>query len=50
MPGVERLSLDLLAASGRGGLTLGIPAMALFPVTPPELKTEEGAKRPTPTT
>ena len=42
MPGVERLSIDLLVDYARESADLGIPAMALFPVTPPELKTEDG--------
>lgn len=32
MPGIERLSIDLLVAQARELHTLGIPAMALFPV------------------
>ena len=39
MPGVERLSVDLLAREARECVALGIPAMVIFPVTPPELKT-----------
>ncbi|HCO60182.1 MAG TPA: porphobilinogen synthase, partial [Porticoccaceae bacterium] len=38
MPGVERLSIDLLTELARQCSTLGIPALALFPVTPPEKK------------
>ena len=38
MPGIERLSLDLLLAEAEQLLDLGIPAMALFPVTPAEKK------------
>ncbi|MBK1716261.1 porphobilinogen synthase [Thiocystis violacea] len=34
MPGVERLSIDLLVEDAREAARLGIPAMALFPVTP----------------
>lgn len=34
MPGVERLSIDLLVEEARAVAALGIPAMALFPVTP----------------
>ena len=41
MPGVERLSIDLLLAEAERALSLGIPAMALFPVTPPEAKSED---------
>lgn len=38
MPGVERLSIDLLVESAREWVALGIPALALFPVTPAEHK------------
>ncbi len=41
MPGVERLSIDLLVAEAREVHRLGIPAMALFPVTPPSAKSED---------
>jgi porphobilinogen synthase len=41
MPGVERLSIDLLVQSAGTAVQLGIPAMAIFPVTPPELKSPE---------
>ncbi len=34
MPGVERLSIDLLVEDAREARRLGIPALALFPVTP----------------
>ncbi|WP_034730743.1 porphobilinogen synthase [Pseudidiomarina atlantica] len=34
MPGVERLSIDLLVEECREVAALGIPAVALFPVTP----------------
>jgi len=38
MPGVERLSLDLLLDEAQLVFQLGIPAIALFPVIGPELK------------
>ncbi len=41
MPGVERLSIDLLLGEAERALSLGIPAMALFPVTPLEAKSED---------
>lgn len=41
MPGVERLSIDLLLERAREALGLGVPALALFPVTPPEAKSED---------
>ena len=44
MPGVERLSVDLLVSAAREAADLGIPALAIFPVTPPDKKTEDGAE------
>ena len=44
MPGVERLSVDRLLPLLEEAATLGIPAVALFPVTSPELKTSDGAE------
>ena len=40
MPGIERLSIDLLLKEAKQLVELGIPAIALFPVTPLELKSE----------
>ncbi|MDN6296903.1 MAG: porphobilinogen synthase [Halomonas sp.] len=40
MPGVERLTLDLLIEQARDAHSLGIPALALFPVIDVEHKTE----------
>ncbi len=40
MPGVERLSIDLLLREAQHCAGLGIPAMALFPVTPIDAKSE----------
>lgn len=42
MPGVERLSVDLLLPVAEQCAQLGIPALALFPVIEPSLKTEDG--------
>jgi porphobilinogen synthase len=42
MPGVDRLSVDLLVGVAEEAARLGIPALALFPVTPLERKTEDG--------
>jgi len=42
MPGVERLSVDELLREAERALALGIPALALFPVTPQERKTPDG--------
>ncbi len=44
MPGIERLSIDLLVAEARELAALGVPAVALFPVTPPEAKSEDAAE------
>jgi porphobilinogen synthase len=41
MPGIERLSIDLLLREAETLLELGIPAIALFPVTPPAKKTDD---------
>jgi porphobilinogen synthase len=42
MPGVERLSLDLLLPVAEQCVEHGIPVMALFPVIDPSLKTADG--------
>ena len=42
MPGVDRLSVDLLVGAAKEAAALGIPVIALFPQTPPSLKTEDG--------
>ncbi|WP_295389224.1 porphobilinogen synthase [uncultured Thiodictyon sp.] len=44
MPGVTRLSIDLLVAEAREIAALGVPAMALFPVTPPSAKSEDACE------
>ncbi len=41
MPGVERLTIDRLVGQAGECVRLGVPAIALFPVTPPEAKSEE---------
>ncbi|MCD8548715.1 MAG: porphobilinogen synthase, partial [Aeromonadaceae bacterium] len=38
MPGVDRLSIDLLLEEAAELVALGVPAVALFPVTPLERK------------
>lgn len=43
MPGVERLSIDLLLEQAAEMVSLGIPAIALFPVVPASKKDLEGA-------
>jgi porphobilinogen synthase len=42
MPGVERFSIDLLTLAVKEARDLGIPAIALFPATPANLKTQDG--------
>jgi porphobilinogen synthase len=44
MPGVERISIDLLVQEAREVYALGVPAMALFPVTPASAKSEDAAE------
>lgn len=39
MPGVERQTLDRLLATAERACGLGVPALALFPVVNPSLKT-----------
>jgi porphobilinogen synthase len=42
MPGVDRLSVDLVPAAAEEAAKLGIPVIALFPYTDPSLKTPDG--------
>jgi porphobilinogen synthase len=42
MPGVERYTLDRLYGVAEQTLALGVPALALFPVIEPALKTPDG--------
>jgi porphobilinogen synthase len=44
MPGVERLSIDLLLREAETILKLGVPMMALFPVTPSDKKSEDACE------
>ncbi|MDD3517964.1 MAG: porphobilinogen synthase [Chromatiales bacterium] len=44
MPGVERVSVDLLLKQAEAALRLGVPALALFPVTPLEKKSLDAAE------
>jgi porphobilinogen synthase len=41
MPGVERLSIDNVVAAAEEAVTLGIPAIALFPNTEPKLRSDD---------
>jgi delta-aminolevulinic acid dehydratase/porphobilinogen synthase len=42
MPGVDRLSIEALVEAAGEAAELGVPAIALFPFVPPELKTADG--------
>lgn len=44
MPGVDRLSPDLLVDAVGEAIGLGIPAIAIFPATDPALKTDDAAE------
>ncbi len=48
MPGVKRVSLDRLAAHVAPAARLGIPAIALFPVTPLHKRDEDGLESANP--
>ncbi len=41
MPGILRLSVDLAVEAAKEAVSLGIPAIALFPSTDPKLRTED---------
>jgi porphobilinogen synthase len=44
MPGIRRFSIDLLVDQARAAADAGIPALALFPVTPAQLKDAQGSE------
>ena len=44
LPGVSRWSLDGIAARAKEAVALGIPAIALFPNTPPALRSADGGE------
>ena len=48
MPGVERLSIDLMVAAAKEAVGLGIPAIALFPRIDPAKKTDDGREAANP--
>ncbi|MGF1467208.1 MAG: porphobilinogen synthase [Sandaracinaceae bacterium] len=48
MPGVARLTIDLLVEEARQAASLGIPALAVFPATDPALKSEDGREATNP--
>ena len=41
MPGVKRLSVDLIVEAAKEAVKLGIPAVALFPFTDPKKRTDD---------
>ena len=43
MPGVERLSIDQAVRAAEEAVRLGIPAIALFPVLPPDARDAQGS-------
>jgi porphobilinogen synthase len=48
MPGVQRVTIDRLAAYVAPEFRLGLPAIALFPATPGEKKDSEGTEATNP--
>ncbi|SDD87417.1 porphobilinogen synthase [Paraburkholderia lycopersici] len=48
MPGVERVSIDLLMGVAEQCVELGIPVLSLFPVVDPALKTPDGIEATNP--
>jgi porphobilinogen synthase len=44
MPGVQRLSIDLMVDAARAARDAGIPALAIFPNTPDHLRSESAAE------
>ena len=44
LPGVSRWSVDLIASRAREAVALGIPCVALFPNTPAERRSDDGAE------
>ena len=44
MPGVQRLSIDLMVDAARAARDAGIPALAIFPNTPDNLRSESAAE------
>jgi porphobilinogen synthase len=48
MPGVERLSIDLLCETAHAAFELGVPAIAIFPVIDPAKKSDDGREATNP--
>ncbi|MEP7349106.1 MAG: porphobilinogen synthase [Sphingorhabdus sp.] len=44
LPGVSRWSVDLIVERAAEAISLGIPCVALFPNTPPDLRSDDGAE------
>ena len=44
LPGVSRWSVDGIVARAKEAIALGIPCIALFPNTPPDKRSEDGAE------
>jgi porphobilinogen synthase len=44
MPGVERLSVDLIVKAAKDARAAGIPALAIFPNTPDHLRNSDGSE------
>ncbi len=44
MPGVARLSIDLAVRAAEDAAAIGLPAIALFPNTEPDLRDDEGSE------
>ena len=48
LPGVSRWSVDLIVERAAEAITLGIPCIALFPNTPADLRSDDGAEAANP--
>jgi porphobilinogen synthase len=48
LPGVSRWSVDQIVVRAKEAVELGIPCIALFPNTPPELRSDDGAEAANP--
>src|ERR1700757_1428425 len=44
MPGVDRLSVDLIVRDAERAMKLNIPCLALFPYTDPSLRDDQGSE------
>ena len=48
MPGVFRMTIDQVVMAAKEAIQLGVPALAIFPVTPSDKKSEDGAEATNP--